>query len=444
MKAKNIHLVPIIDAGVKAEEGYFVDDEGVANDYYVKNEDGTDFVGTVWPGDVHFPDFLNAKVREWFGDHYGFLLDQGIDAFWNDMNEPAIFYSKKGMDGFRKILTEKFEKGGMSDAELNGLGWMLGSLKNNRDDYRSMYHNVDGVKVCHDDVHNLYGYNMTRAAGEAFERLRPQERILMFSRSSYTGMHRYGGVWTGDNASWWSHLKMNLSMLPGLNMQGLVYSGADLGGFGADVTEDLLMRWLALGLFTPLMRNHAAKGTRDQEVYRFTDMPAFRRVIGLRYFLLPYIYSEYMKACLKDEMLFRPLAFDYEEDPMAAQVDDQLMMGDSIMIAPVMVQNARGRYVYLPEEMKMLRLRSDKDYDMEILPKGHHYVTAELDEVLLFIRPDRMIVVSEGGECEPQIDFEHVKTISFVKTKAVYEYYHDDGTGKNYDLAQNIRLITEE
>lgn len=444
MRAKNIHLVPIIDAGVKSEEGYFVDDEGVANDYYVKNEDGTDFVGTVWPGEVHFPDFLNPKAREWFGNHYSFLLDQGIDAFWNDMNEPAIFYSKKGMEGLRAKLTDKFAKEGMSDVELNGLSWMVGSLKNSREDYRSIYHNVNGVKVCHDDVHNLYGYNMTRAAGEAFERLRPEERILMFSRSSYTGMHRYGGIWTGDNASWWSHLKLNLSMLPGLNMQGFVYSGADLGGFGADVTEDLLMRWLALGLFTPLMRNHAAKGTREQEVYQFSDIAAFRRIISIRYLLLPYIYSEYMKACLKDEMLFRPLAFDYESDPMAAQVDDQLMMGDSIMIAPVLVQNAKGRYVYLPEDMKMLRLRSAWDYEEEILPKGHHYISAQLDEVLLFIRPDHLIVVSDGGECEPNIDFENVRSIGFVKTKAEYEYYHDDGTGKDYDLDKNTTLITLE
>ena len=185
MKKENIHLVPIIDAGVKAEKGYFVDDEGVANDYFMKNEDGSDFVGTVWPGEVHFPDFLNPAAREWFGNHYRFLLDQGIDAFWNDMNEPAIFYSKKGMEEFRQRLMERAAAGSMSDAELNGLSYELSTLKNSREDYKSMYHNVNGKKVCHDDVHNLYGYNMTRAADEAFERLRPDERILMFSRSSY-------------------------------------------------------------------------------------------------------------------------------------------------------------------------------------------------------------------------------------------------------------------
>ena len=441
MKAKNIHLIPIIDAGVKAEEGYFVDDEGVANGYYIKNADGTDFVGTVWPGEVHFPDFLQPDARRWFGDHYKFLLDQGIDGFWNDMNEPAIFYSKAGIEKLRSQLKTGLADDSLTDWQLNAYGSRICSLSNNREDYRSMFHHVDGKAICHDDVHNLYGFHMTRAAGESFERLCPDRRILMFSRSSCTGAHRYGGIWTGDNHSWWSHLKMNLTMLPGLSMQGFLYSGADLGGFGGDCTEDLLLRWFGLSIFTPLMRNHSAKGTREQEVYRFTALPTFRRLIGLRYFLLPYIYSEYMKACLQNDMLFKPLSFVYEDDPHASQVEDLLMMGESIMIAPVLQQNAAGRYVYLPEEMKLVRLRSPKDYDTQILPKGHHYISAELDEVLLFIRPDKLIPVSNGAECVSQIDFENVDTIAFVRTEATYDYYHDDGISRNATLEGHIRKI---
>ncbi|MBQ7774314.1 MAG: alpha-glucosidase [Lachnospiraceae bacterium] len=430
MKSQNIHLVPIIDAGVKAEEGYYIDEEGVEKGYFCKYADGTEFVGTVWPGECHFPDFLNPAAREWFGNHYSFLLDKGIDGFWNDMNEPAIFYSKKQMQEMKKYIQGLFNDGEPSDSEIDALSWKIAELKNSRKDYKSFYHNMNGKQVCHDKVHNLYGYNMTRAAGEAFERLCPDRRILMFSRSSSTGMHRYGGIWTGDNYSWWSHLKMNLTMLPALSMQGFLYSGADLGGFGSHVTEDLLLRWLELGIFTPLMRNHSAKGTREQEVYRFTDIPAFRRILSIRYALLPYIYSEYMKACLRDEMLFRPLAFDYEEDTHAAQVEDQLMFGDSIMLAPVLEQNAAGRYVYLPEEMKLIRFKSAKEYTEEILPKGHHYIDIDLDEVVIFIKPDCLVVMSEGGESTEDIDFERVHTLSFIKTEAVYEYYHDDGISR--------------
>ena len=140
-------------------------------------------------------------------------------------------------------------------------------------------------------------------------------------------------------------------------------------------------------------------------------------------------------------MLFKPLSFEYEDDPHASQVEDQLMMGESIMIAPVLQQNATGRYVYLPEEMKLLRLRSREDYDTQILPKGHHYVSAALDEVLLFIRPDKLIPVSRGGECVPQVDFENVDTIAFVKTQATYAYYHDDGISRTVTLSGHIREI---
>ena len=151
---------------------------------------------------------------------------------------------------------------------------VTGTLSNNEEDYKSFYHNVDGkgTMVRHDKVHNLFGYNMTRAAGEAFEELEPDKRVLMYSRSSYPGMHRYGGIWQGDNLSWWSHIELNMHMMPSLNMMGILYTGADLGGFSADTTEDLLLRWLEFGIFTPLMRNHSAKGTRRQEVYRFGSM----------------------------------------------------------------------------------------------------------------------------------------------------------------------------
>ncbi len=430
MKESQIHLVPIIDAGVKAQEGYRIDDEGVENQYFCKCEDGSDFVGTVWPGECHFPDFLQEKTRKWFGEHYSFLLDKGIEGFWNDMNEPAIFYSKKQMQEMKAYIKTLYAEGEPSDKQIEELADKINALKNSRKDYESFYHVIAGEKVRHDKVHNLYGYNMTKAAGEAFERLCPDKRILMFSRSSYTGMHRYGGIWTGDNYSWWSHLKMNLTMLPGLNMQGFLYSGADLGGFGSHVTEDLLLRWLELGIFTPLMRNHSALGTREQEVYQFTNIDAFRRILGLRYALLPYIYSEYMKACLRDEMLFRPLAFDYEEDSFASQVEDQLLFGDSIMIAPVVQQNATGRYVYLPEEMKLVRFKSASDYEETILKKGHHYVEVALDEVILFIKPDHMLILAKEAEAVEMVDFEDVHKISFVKTEAVYEYFHDDGNSR--------------
>lgn len=441
MKDQNIHLVPIIDAGVKIEEGYDTYEEGIENGYFCKKENGEEFVAGVWPGRVHFPDVLNDDARKWFGNKYQFLLDQGIDGFWNDMNEPAIFYSEDHLNEvFDKI--DDYKSMNLDVNTFFEFKDMVLGIANNTDDYKRFYHSYKGETIRHDKVHNLFGYNMTRAAGEAFDRLRPEERILMFSRSSYIGMHRYGGIWQGDNLSWWSHILLNLRMLPSLNMCGVLYTGADLGGFGADTTEDLVMRWLELGIFTPLMRNHSAMGTRRQEAYRFQDTEDFKNIIGIRYGLLPYLYSEYMKAALKDEMYFLPLSFVYAQDERAKQVEDQLMVGESIMIAPVYEQNKSGRYVYLPEEMKMYRMRSLTDMDEEILSKGDHYVKAELNEVLIFVRPDHIVPMSCGGNNVASVDESKLKVFGFVKDKAKYELYNDDGVSKDYDLDKNIVTIT--
>ena len=440
MKEQNIHLVPIIDAGVKQEEGYSVYEEGLEKGYFCKKEDGTPFVAAVWPGKALFPDMLNKEARDWFGDQYKFLLDQGVEGFWNDMNEPAIFYTE---DRLNQVMGQLGEYKG-KNLDLN-LFWefkgLVNGLSNNVDDYTKFYHNMNGKKIRHDRVHNLFGYNMTRAAGEAFERLEPDKRILMFSRSSYIGMHRYGGIWMGDNKSWWSHILMNLRMLPSLNMCGFLYTGADLGGFGSDTTEDLVLRWLALGIFTPLMRNHSAMGTREQEAYRFEDMDGFRHIIGLRYKLLPYLYSEYMKAVLREEMMFRPLAFDYPEDVRAVRVEDQLLLGDGLMIAPVYEQNAEGRYVYLPERMKLVRFRKDGSRDEEVLEAGDHYVDVALTDVVVFVRPDHLIPMAKCGQCVAQVDFEDLDYLSFVEHEAVYEYYHDDGYEKDYENPDHLSVI---
>lgn len=429
MKERGVHLVPIIDAGVKIEKGYPVYEEGVRNHYFCKDENGEDFVAAVWPGRVHFPDVLNPEARAWFGGKYEILMEQGIDGFWNDMNEPAIFYSEKNL---KKVMEEVIS---LKDENLDidsyfHLTGIVAGLANNQEDYRSFYHNVDGVKLCHDKVHNLYGFHMTRAAAEAFGRIAPDQRTLLFSRSSYTGMHRYGGIWTGDNESWWSHILLSIQQMPSLNMCGILYTGSDIGGFASDTTEDLLMRWLEAAMFTPLMRNHSAKGTRRQEVYQFEHIEDFRNIIRMRYGLVPYIYSEYMKAALKDEMYFRPVAFDYPEDSFAYQVEDQLMVGESVMIAPVYVQNAKGRYVYLPEEMCMIRMRSLEDMTSQVIEKGHHYIEMALNELVIFVKKNHVIplaVLENGVRTTADLAEADIKWLGFVEEPVEYVFYDDDG-----------------
>ncbi|MEG2440971.1 MAG: glycoside hydrolase family 31 protein [Acetivibrio sp.] len=440
MKDIGIHLVPIIDAGIKIEKGYPAYEEGVANNYFCKRQDNSDFVAGVWPGRTHFPDVLNEEVRGWFGNSYAGLINDGIDGFWNDMNEPAMFFTDEGIVTFFEQIN-KVEQKNIDSSTYFALKDCFSQLQNNPEDYKHFYHTLNGKKIRHDKVHNLYGYNMTRAAGEAFESLAPNKRLLLFSRSSYIGMHRYGGVWTGDNQSWWSHLLLNIKMMPSLNMCGFLYSGADLGGFGSNTTRDLLLRWLAFGIFTPLMRNHAALGTRMQECYQFENLRDFEGILRLRYRLIPYLYSEFVKAARSDAMYFRPLAFDYPEDKIARHIEDQLMLGDSLMIAPVYTANAIGRWVYLPEDMLFVKFKKEDDFSSEILPKGHHFIQVELAEVPLFILKDHFIPLCESCECTGQMDTSHLDLLGFVNSEAQYTLYEDDGLSKDYDNPNHFLTI---
>ena len=445
LKAQGIRLVPIIDAGVRIDPNDPTCTEGLEKGYFCTKADGTPFVAAVWPGKAYFADFLRPEVREWFGHKYKALTDCGIEGFWNDMNEPSLFYSPERLRAFLNDMAALREKDNIEQEEffLRVVGGAMG-LMNSPADYASFYHEVDGQKVRHDQVHNLYGGSMTRAAGEAFTDLRPGQRTLLYSRSSFIGSHRYGGIWLGDNNSSWAQLLANIQMMPSVQMCGFLYSGADLCGFSSDTTPDLALRWLEFGLLTPLMRNHSAVGTRMQEYYRFPEvLPAVRNMIRLRYALLPYLYSEFMKAALENTSYFRPLAFDYPDDPDAREVEDQLLLGEGLMAAPVYVQNAHGRHVYLPEPMKLLRLRAVDDYDEEILPAGHHYIRCALDEVLLFLRPGHIVPVAQPANSTSELDDASLTLWSFLPNgeSAEYRMYRDDGVTTEYEKKEHWKTL---
>lgn len=431
MKSRNIHLVPIIDAGVKIEKGYDIYEEGCEKGYFCRKEDGSYFVPAVWPGRVHMPDFLNPDARKWFGDHYDFLIDQGIDGFWNDMNEPSLFYCDESLKEVMAKVQEYADKE-LNLQELWDFQGQVNSLANNPEDYKRFYHKVGDSMVRHDRVHNIYGYNMTRAAGEAFVRNHPDKKILLFSRSSYIGMHRYGGIWTGDNISWWSHIELLIHMLPNLNMCGFLYIGGDTGGFGGNASEELLMRFIELSMFTPLMRNHAALGTRDQEIYRFKDIGSFRNLLGIRYGLIPYLYSEFIKSVKNNTLFFTPLGIAFPDDPLARKVEDELLVGENIMIAPVYRPNATGRYVYLPEDMTMLRMRSVTDIDIEELPAGHHYIPVQVNETAVFVRKGKVLPLGKAAE-----SIDGISTDDFTPygdTNGTYTMYTDENSCKIFNF----------
>lgn len=396
LKAKGIRIIPIIDAGVKCEDGFDVYEEGVKNNYFCKDRNGDDFKAAVWPGICCFPDYLKADTRKWFGDKFLTLTNKGIEGFWIDMNEPALFFSPERFNSAVEHIK------GYNGEDLDCWRFFdyrdqFSTLQNNTEDYKNMHH-LDG-KVSHYDVHNLYGYMMTKGVGESL----PKDTLL-FSRASYIGSHRYGGIWTGDNFSWWSHILLNLRMLPSLNMCGYIYTGADCGGFNGNASRELLLRWLQLSVFTPLLRNHSSIGTRNQEAFAFENTNDFKDVINVRYRLIPYLYSLAKDCAENGEMMFKPLGFEYD-DELSKECDDQLLLGDDIMIAPVYSQNKNGRTVYLPEEMTFYKLSGDKITHKEKLSKGIHYVDIALNEVPLFVRKDRKVPL-----CNPAKNVDNLDT----------------------------------
>ncbi|MCH4888287.1 alpha-glucosidase [Acidaminobacter sp. JC074] len=435
LKDDGFRLIPIIDAGCKIEDGYKTHEEGVKNRYYCEDSEGKPFVGAVWPGLVHFPDFINPEARKWFGDQYDFLIDKGIEGFWNDMNEPAIFYSAKKLEeAIEYASNQKGKNLGIYDFFKLKDQFMW--LSNNKEDYQSFYHRVDGNTYNHYDLHNLFGYNMTRAAGEAFERNHPEKRILLFSRASYIGMHRYGGIWTGDNHAWWEHLTQNIKMMPSLNMCGFLYSGADIGGFGGNASGELATRWSQFAVYTPLFRNHACMGSRHQEPFSFEDdtTQVTRDIIRYRYAFITYLYSEFMKARTNNTLLFRPLSFDFE-DEHCHQVEDQLMYGSGIMLAPVHQANAKGRYVYLPEKMLEYKIKSNDNYALELRESGHQYVQVQTKEWLNYLRQGTLLILNEVKNKVEDISVETLDLIGFVDKDASYQVYSDDGISRDAEAS---------
>lgn len=312
LRADGFKVVTIIDPGVKKDAGYAVYEEGLKNGYFVTDPDGIPYVNAVWPGDALFPDFSNAKVRAWWADKQKFLIDNGVAGVWNDMNEPASF------------------NGPLSD---------------------DIQFNHDGYRTTHAEMHNVYGHYMARAAYEGFRKHDGGKRPFVITRACYAGTQKYSTIWTGDNQSLWEHLRMSIPQLLNLGLSGFAYAGCDVGGFGFDCTPELLSRWVQVGCFTPLFRNHAAYGTRSQEPWAFDEQTKAinRKYIELRYTLIPYLYDVMRESEQTGLPVMRPLVLEFQNDPAVADINDEFLCGDALLIAPVVQQGQRTRAVYLPE-----------------------------------------------------------------------------------------------
>ncbi len=331
--------VAIADPGVKDDAKFGVLKRGIAERAFVKAPGGKrDFIGKVWPGKSRFPDFLNPRVRRWWAEEQAAFQRLGLAGIWNDMNEPALF------DTPGKTLPD----GCVHLREADNLVRCDSRAALGRDELGDK--SVPVTPVPHAAVHNLYGSAMAAASREGALLAAPDQRPFILTRAGYAGIQRHAAVWTGDNSSSWEHLAASIPMLLNLSLSGVAFCGADVGGFLGDCTGELLARWTQLAAFTPFFRNHSNVDSRRQEPWAFGPRTEAlcRDAITLRYQLMPYLECLFAEARRTGAPIMRPLLWQYPNDPVAVTCDDQFLLGECLLVAPIVRPGATARSVYLP------------------------------------------------------------------------------------------------
>ncbi len=390
---RGFKAVYMIDPGVKVEKGYFVDDEGSAADYWVKDKDGKAYEGNVWPGLCHFPDFTRPDVCEWWSGLYSGFMAHGIDGVWNDMNEPAIF----------DVPTATMPE---TNLHAGGGCYLPGS---------------------HLRYHNIYGFNMVKASREGLLRANPDKRPFILTRSNFLGGHRYAATWTGDNGSSRELMEMSIPMTLTLGLSGQPFNGPDIGGFNRDATPELLADWTAIGVYFPFVRNHAIKQCVSQEPWAFGDetLDICRTAINRRYRLLPYIYTLFKESADNGMPVMRPLFFADVRDLSLRSEQQAFLLGGDLMVIPrKAVATARPKGDWRP-----LTLENEDD--------GH--------QALLYQRPGSIIPLAELFQ---NTDEYNTDTLTLLVNpdengRACGVIYEDAGDGFGYKTGEYAEYKAE-
>lgn len=385
-------IVTIIDPGVKIEKGYSVYDEGVKNSYFAKDMNGEIYENAVWPGPAVYPDFSDERVRSWWGDLQKSMIDKGVRGIWNDMNEPASFNGELPDD---------------------------------------VQFSDDGRGANHRKMHNVYGHLMAEATYNGLKK-HDKRRPFVITRACYSGSQKYTTGWTGDNHSIWAHLQMAVPQLCNLGMSGMPFIGTDVGGFSTDCTPELLSRWVQVGCFSPLFRNHCNIMARRQEPWAFDQetLDINRKYIKLRYKLLPYLYDLFWDIESSGLPVIRPLVMAYQQDENVREMNDEFLFGGGILVAPVVNQGQRVRSVYLPEGSWI-------DYWTKETVDGGRYIIKEtpLDICPIYVKAGSIL------PCYPEINYvgeKEIEELTLDIYPGVGQYLHHLDNGENFDYQKGI------
>ncbi|HWD91826.1 MAG TPA: glycoside hydrolase family 31 protein [Verrucomicrobiae bacterium] len=400
LRAQHFHVVTIVDAHPKAEKGYAPYDEGMAGNYFAKNPDGSVFEGPVWPaqadenpGPSVFPDFTKPGARAWWGSLFKGFMDDGVSGIWNDMNEPALFNTPTGT----LPLDVMFDNEGQPTSQR--------------------------------EVHNVFGQLMSRATYEGLAQLRPNERPFVLTRASFAGGQRYAAVWTGDSQTDWASLRQSVSMLLGLGVSGFPFVGSDISGFTGPATPELYARWLQAGAFFPFMRSHTTFGTPDKEPWAFGWQyeEVNRKTIELRYELLPYIYNMMQQASETGLPAMRPLFLEFPEDRSVTGMDDEFLFGSDLLVAPVLVEDATARDVYLPQG-EWFDYWTGKQYTGG---KSIH-LPVTINSIPMFVRGGGFIFRQPVVQSTDEMPGKPLRVLVAPATDSKAALYEDDGETPGY------------
>ncbi len=397
MKQLGFDIVTIIDPGIKVEKGYKAYEDGLIGNHFAKYPSGKPYIGHVWPGRCHFPDFTKESTRLWWGANFKQpYIDNGVKGFWNDMNEPAAWGRE-----FPNLI--EFGEGKERQTLFS--------------------------------VKNAYGLLMAKATYEGTKLGMNGHRPFVLTRASYSGIQKYSAQWTGDNASTDDHMLLGFRLLNSMGLSGIPYIGMDIGGFIGNPSPELFVRWLSLGVYTPLFRNHTCINYNYREPWLFGESNTIKikAILEHRYQLLPHLYSAFYQAHKTGLPINRMLPIDYTFDDNAydPKYQHQFLFGDGMMVCPVASSQSITE-VYLPGTTDWYRLSNDKVY----AGGSNYFVESPLEDVPVFVKSGAIVpmqsIVQNTKETGDGILYLHVYKGSLQNS---YTYYEDDGETYNYEKA---------
>ncbi len=415
LRQQGFHVIAIVDPGLKVDKDYWVYQQGLAGNHFLRKKDGTLYTGYMWPGLSVFPDFSAERTRGWWASLFEGLLNDGISGFLTDMNEPTV----------DDVPQEK--------------GWVPRALD------PDVIHDDNGLKSPDGKMHNLYGLLMSWATRDALLRFRPNERPLVITRATYAGGQRYAAQWTGDNLATWEDFRASLRLIISMGVSGLPFTGSDTGGFIGTPNAELYTRWLEAGIFHPYFWTHTgdANHTLDPWSYGNEAEAINRRIIELRYRLLPYLYNAFYESTRTGLPIVRGLLVDYpdDEEAMAPTPDRQnyeFMFGPDLLVAPVVMEGRTTRKVYFPQGT-WYDFWSTRRYE----GRSTATVDAPLDHIPIFVRAGAILPMRQVVQFTNEAPVDPLTLEIYPGGNSSREFYEDDGHSLGYrNGAYSLEKIT--